>query len=184
MDRIGEAVCRDVRGRIEGEARRLKTETRATITDLEDLLDSLPVDARAAATRIFAVSTSVGRLVAPPEMNEWITKQFGSVDAVTEQTIVRVTNLVMLEGALFNEMRALRPSEVKGTDEVRQTIERSRGDPFCHPETGTPAARQVLGKAFCIALVSPSRLASSTSTRDTACSVRPVPAFATSGSRS
>ncbi|TME29131.1 MAG: hypothetical protein E6I64_01440 [Chloroflexi bacterium] len=109
------------------------------MTDLEELLDSLPVDARAAATRIFAVSTSVGRLVAPPEMNEWITKQFGSVDAVTEQTIVRVTNLVMLEGALFNEMRALRPSEVKGTDEVRQTIERSRGDPFCHPETGTPA---------------------------------------------
>src|SRR5256885_13484912 len=29
--------------------------------------------------------------------------------------------------------------EVKGVDEVRETIERSRNDPFCQPETGTPA---------------------------------------------
>src|SRR5207237_583521 len=43
------------------------------------------------------------------------------------------------EGALFNELRARGPAEVKGADEVRETIERSRGDPFCHPETGTPA---------------------------------------------
>src|SRR5438445_5341139 len=45
----------------------------------------------------------------------------------------------MLEGSLFNDLRARRPVEVKGTDEVREIIERSRNDPFCHPETGTPA---------------------------------------------
>src|SRR5438445_8011712 len=45
----------------------------------------------------------------------------------------------MLEGSLFNDLRACRPVEVKGTDEVREIIERSRNDPFCHPETGTPA---------------------------------------------
>src|SRR5207237_2386631 len=99
----------------------------------------LPPDARAAAERIFTVSTTTGRLDPPPQMREWIIKQFGSVDAVTTQRIVRVTNLVMMEGALFNDVRARRPAEVKGADEVRETIERSRGDHFCHPETGTPA---------------------------------------------
>src|SRR5207247_1067656 len=42
-------------------------------------------------------------------------------------------------GVKSTETRARRPVEVKGGDEVRATIERARGDPFCHPETGTPA---------------------------------------------
>ena len=117
----------------------MKTDVRAAIGELEELIASLPTDARAAAERIFAVTTSVGRLDPPSEMHDWITKQFGSVEAVTSQRIIRVTNLVTLEGALFNELRALRPAEVKGANEVRETIERSRGDPFDHPETGTPA---------------------------------------------
>ena len=110
-----------------------------SIVGLEDAIASLPAEARAAADRIFAVSTTTGRLDAPAEMHPWITKLFGSVDAVQEQRIVRVTNKVTFEGALFNDLRAMRPMEVKGTDEVRQTIESSRNDPFCHPETGTPA---------------------------------------------
>ena len=110
-----------------------------SIVDLEDAIASLPAEVRAAADRIFAVSTTTGRLDAPAEMHAWITKLFGSVDAVREQRIVRVTNRVTLEGALFNDLRAMRPMEVKGGDEVRATIESSRNDPFCHPETGTPS---------------------------------------------
>lgn len=110
-----------------------------SIVDLEEAVASLPADARAAAGRILTVSTTTGRLEPPPEMHEWIRKLFGSVDAVREQRIVRVTNLVTLEGALFNELRALRPMEVKGADEVRATIVSSASDPFCRPETGTPA---------------------------------------------
>ena len=110
-----------------------------TIVDLEDAIARLPPDARSAADRLLTVSTTVGRLDPPPEMHGWITKLFGSVDAVREQRIVRVTNRVTFEGALFNELRAMRPMEVKGADEVRQTIESSRNDPFDHPETGTPA---------------------------------------------
>ena len=117
----------------------MTVETRASIADLEERIVSLPPEARAAALRIFAVITSVGRLDPPPEMHPWITKQFGSVESVLAQKIVRVDNRVTFEGALFNELRAKRPAEVKGADEVRETIERSRGDPFCHPETGTPA---------------------------------------------
>jgi hypothetical protein len=110
-----------------------------TIADLEELLGRLPAESRAAASRLFRVSSTVGRLEPPPEMTSWIEKLFGSVDAVRQQRIVRVTDLVTLEGALFNEVRAHRPLEVKGTDEARRTIEEARGDPFDHPDTGTPA---------------------------------------------
>ncbi len=87
----------------------MKTDTRPSITELEDRIAALPPDARAAAERIFAVSSTVGRLDPPAEMRDWIVKQFGSVDAVMAQRIVRVTNLIMLEGALFNDLRARRP---------------------------------------------------------------------------
>ncbi len=72
-------------------------------------------------------------------MEAWITKLFGSVDAVREQRIVRVTNTVTWEGALFNDLRAMRPMEVKGADEARATIAAAANDPFDHPLTGTPA---------------------------------------------
>lgn len=117
----------------------MKTDTRPSIAELEERIAALPPEARAAADRIFSVSSTVGHLDEPAEMRDWITKHFGSVEAVRSQRIVKVTNLVMLEGALFNDLRARRPAEVKGADEVREVIERSRNDPFCHPETGTPA---------------------------------------------
>ena len=110
-----------------------------SIIDLEDAIASLPGEARAAAVRLFTVSTTTGRLEAPPEMHAWITKLFGSLDAVREQRIVRVTNTVTLEGALFNDLRAMRPMEMKGADEVRATIAVAANDPFDHPLTGTPA---------------------------------------------
>lgn len=108
------------------------------IADLEDLLARLPAEARAAAGRLLLVSTTVGRLDPPSEMAPWIEDHFGSVEAVRKQRIVRVTDLVTLEGALFNELRARRPMEVEGRDDVRRTIEEARGDPFCRPESGTP----------------------------------------------
>ena len=110
-----------------------------SIVDLEDAVAELPSEARAAATRLFTVSTTTGRLDAPPEMEAWITKLFGSLDAVREQRIVRVTNNITLEGALFNELRAMRPMEVKGAEEARATIAAAANDPFDHPLTGTPA---------------------------------------------
>ena len=109
------------------------------IADLEELLARLPAETRAAVARVYRVSTTTGRLDPPQEMTGWIEKLFGSVDAVREQRIVRVTDLVTLQGALFNELRARRPLEVKGGDEARKTIDEARGDPFDRPETGTPA---------------------------------------------
>ena len=91
------------------------------------------------ADRLFTVSTTTGHLDPPPQMEAWITKFFGSVEAVRTQRIVRVTNNITLEGALFNDLRAMRPMEVKGADEVRAIIASSANDPFDKPLEGTPA---------------------------------------------
>ena len=79
----------------------------SSIVELEELIARLTGEARGAARRIFKVTTTTGTLIAPAEMEGWITKLFGSLDAVRSQRIVRVTNLVTLEGALFNELREL-----------------------------------------------------------------------------
>ena len=112
-----------------------------SIVELEERIAALPPEARAAAERIYAVSSTTGTLVAPDEMRPWIEKLFGSVDAVSAQRIVRVTDRVTLEGALFNELRARRPMSVpeQSGAEVAETIRSTDKDPFCHPETGTPA---------------------------------------------
>ena len=112
-----------------------------SIAELEERVAGLPPEARAAAERIYAISSTTGTLVAPDEMRPWIEKLFGSLEAVTSQRIVRVTDRVTLEGALFNDLRARRPMSVpeKSGAEVAETIRTTESDPFCHPETGTPA---------------------------------------------
>ena len=112
-----------------------------SIVALEERLAALPVDARGAAARIYDVRTATGRLVPPEAMLPWIEKQFGSVDAVREQRIVRVTDRVLLEGALFNELRSRRPIAVpaQSAADVAATIAASAPDPFCDVLAGTPA---------------------------------------------
>jgi hypothetical protein len=109
------------------------------ITDLPDLIEALPPDDRALADRIFDVSATTGRLDPPEAMQTWIEKSFGSVDAVREQRIVKVTNRVTLEGTLFNGLRASRPLDTGVSVDLEREIEATAGDPFCRPEEGTPA---------------------------------------------
>jgi hypothetical protein len=76
----------------------------------------------------------------PPELHEWLAETFGSVEAVRRQTIVKVTNPTTLDATIFAPMRARRPVDGRSAShgleaEIASTI----GDPFCHPETGTPA---------------------------------------------
>ncbi|MGE5599694.1 MAG: hypothetical protein ACM3XS_09975 [Bacteroidota bacterium] len=109
-----------------------------SITDLPETIARLTPEERAVFGRLFHVSATVGTLAVPPEMRDWLVKFFGSVEAVIRQRIVKVTNLVTMEGALYNELRANRPMEARGGEEVRKVIAESLGEPFCHPETGTP----------------------------------------------
>ncbi|MBI2845958.1 MAG: hypothetical protein HYX86_05370 [Chloroflexi bacterium] len=109
-----------------------------TITNLPNLLETLPSE-KELFSRIFSLAASRGYLEAPLEMHPWIEKHFGSVGAVREQNILKVTNLITGEGALFNELRSRRPMEAPDSGNLREIIEKSRGCPFCTPLTGTPA---------------------------------------------
>ncbi len=109
------------------------------ITQLPTLIENLPERERTLANRIFDVSASTGRLVAPEGMRAWIENSFGSVEAVAEQKIVRVTNKITLEGTLFNSLRASRPLDTEVDADLEEETSRTKNDPFCDPETGTPA---------------------------------------------
>jgi hypothetical protein len=109
------------------------------ITDLPELIKALPPDERDLAERIFEVSATTGRLDPPEAMHAWIEKSFGSVDAVREQCIVKVTNRVTLEGTIFNGLRASRPLDTGVSVDLEREIEATVGDPFCRPQEGTPA---------------------------------------------
>jgi hypothetical protein len=109
-----------------------------SITRLGELVAALPQADRERFERIFLVNTSVGRLEPTAAMVEWIERQFGSVDAVREQQVVRVTNLVTLEGSLFNPLRSRRPMAIGKREELLAIIEGERGGPFCRPLESTP----------------------------------------------
>jgi hypothetical protein len=112
----------------------------ACITNLDVRVAALPEEARRRFERIFHLSVTTGELVPPESMHTWIARHFGSVDAVRRQCIVKVTNKVTLEGALFNDLRANRPIEApSGGDDLEETIRSTAGGSFCDPEKGTPA---------------------------------------------
>jgi hypothetical protein len=110
-----------------------------SIADLPALIEGLPPADRALAERILNTSATTGRLDPPEVMRPWIEKSFGSVDAVTEQRIVKVTNRITLEGTLFNELRASRPLDTGVSLDLDREIAATEGDPFCRPVEGTPA---------------------------------------------
>jgi len=109
------------------------------IAYLNELVAAMPTTARSIFDRIFHVSTTVGQLDPPETMRQWIEGYFGSVEAVKSQRIVKITNLVTMEGSLFNELRASRPMEVKQSSDLQKIITDNLGDPFCKPLEGTPA---------------------------------------------
>jgi hypothetical protein len=113
--------------------------TKPSITDLEEMVDLLPAEEKELFQRIYAVTTTVGELCTPPPMQPWVKQQFGSVDAVTRQKIVKVTNTVTDEGALFNRLRNYRPIEATEEKSVEdQLCEASQKDSFRSPEENTP----------------------------------------------
>ena len=122
-----------------------------TISQLKELVQALPTIEQERFARVFKVTTTIGELNPPPSMHDWITRYFGSVEAVQKQRIVNVMNLITVEGALFNELRASRPMETQAPSDLDDIINRNLGDPFCQPLEGTP--EDVFGRvkgAHCI----------------------------------
>jgi hypothetical protein len=121
-----------------------------TLKDLPSLVDRLSARDRARFARLFQVATAPARLVLPPNMRGWVQEAFGSAEAVEEQLVLRVTNLATGEEALFNPLRAARPSEVHldayGLADLAALLETDRSDPFCRPLEHTP--EDVFGRVY------------------------------------
>jgi hypothetical protein len=109
------------------------------ITELPDLVAALPPEERSLVERLFEIEAVTGHLAVPDEMRGWVERSFGSVEAVEEQQIVRVTNRITLEGTLFNGLRNIRPLDTRVNTYLDREIEETEGDPFCNPQTETPA---------------------------------------------
>ncbi len=109
------------------------------IADLDILVESLPPQERNLFGRLFHLSTTLGALLPPETMYPWINDHFGSVEMVATQKIVKLTNLITFEGALFNRLRASRPIEAKSKLTLEaQLIDVAKNDPLRHPLTDTP----------------------------------------------
>jgi hypothetical protein len=115
------------------------TDALPNIFGLADIVFSLPDERQARFGRIFHLSSTVGQVVPPETMRAWITERFGTVETVEEQYIIKVTNLVTMEGALFNELRTQRPTADSSPGQVAEIAQSEPGDPFFSPETLTPA---------------------------------------------
>ncbi len=79
------------------------------ITELPALIAALPAERRARFERIFDADLVQGECRIPASMRGWTLARFGSLADVERQQIVRVTNRVTWEGAIFNPLRTRRP---------------------------------------------------------------------------
>ena len=103
-------------------------------------LDELTQDQREIFDRIYQVWETHGQLVPPQEMISWIQSTFGDIDAVTNQSFLKITNKITYEGSIFNELRTKRP--IVGDANIAQVFEEinlATNTPFANPLIGTPA---------------------------------------------
>jgi hypothetical protein len=110
-----------------------------SIVDIDKIVSALDEEDREAFYRLFQVAVSVGHLVPPPHMHRWIERYFGSLEAVLNQKVVKITNQLTLESTLFNELRAKRPLEARIPAQLAEEIAKTAPDPFCEPDLNTPA---------------------------------------------
>ncbi|MEK9659440.1 MAG: hypothetical protein VW450_05810 [Chloroflexota bacterium] len=112
-----------------------------SITQLAALIEALPAAEEARARRLFAVQESEAHMRLTPPMRGWAERTFGPAEALERQSVVRVSNLVTGEGALFNSLRARRPLQTgrtsgwTGGDAVARALE---DDPWADPLAATP----------------------------------------------
>jgi hypothetical protein len=112
---------------------------------IETILDrvaALPEPLRRIFGELFYVNVVTGHAIPPPPMEEWVVQQFGAVAAVREQTIVKLANRLTLESALFNGLRARRPTHAGGDDTALEAWiarELAEHDIFRDPERDTTA---------------------------------------------
>ena len=116
-----------------------RIQVKPTIADIDLLVYHLSPEEREILERIFHIRKVTGCLEHPETMHPWLQKQFGSIEAITCQDVVKITNLVTWEGSLFNRLRASRPIDVKARLGVEAlVIDEQPDDPLNEPRKHTP----------------------------------------------
>jgi hypothetical protein len=122
------------------------------IVNLGELVEALPPKKRERFSRIYTISTEIGRMKLPPGLEPWVEKQFGSLDRVLNQKIIRLTNRVTGEESFFNELRTARPVEAKVKESLQDEMATaSQNDIFRSPAQDT--AEDIFGRVkgkFCV----------------------------------
>ena len=110
------------------------------ILDLPERIARLSGTARERADRLLDAVLIEGRTVPPATLEPWLRDTFGSVEAVRQQRLMRITNLATLDSAIIATLRSRRPVD-GGPDgrDLASEIAATEGDPFCDPEKQTPA---------------------------------------------
>src|SRR5687768_10164989 len=81
------------------------------IETIQARIANLPEQRRQLFAQMFDVDVATGHALPPPQMEPWVIQQFGALNDVREQIIVKIINRLTLESALFNPLRARRPTE-------------------------------------------------------------------------
>jgi hypothetical protein len=137
---IGIAPLRTVDSGADEQRTRVGAGSLTTLIELPARLEALTGAARDRAERLLHVRLVKGATVPPPQLEPWLAETFGSVEAVRDQTIVKVSNPFTLDATLFAPLRARRPIDgPSAARDLAAEIAATTGDPFCHPETGTPS---------------------------------------------
>lgn len=112
---------------------------RYSVIELDGLLASLSMPDRELVERIYDIYTVQGELRPPPSMNGWIMQQFGTLEGVLKQKMIKIFNRITHEGAIYNALRAKRPLESRDRLRIEaQIIDASRLDPLDKPLQDTP----------------------------------------------
>lgn len=113
------------------------------IENLAEVVSSLPDREQEMFRQVYTVTVSAGEQIIPQSMQPWVRQQFGSVEAVSRQTIVKVTNLITGEETIFNPLRASRPIEAQDKEAI--DVER-QGDRDLFSDTGQNTPEDIFGR--------------------------------------
>jgi hypothetical protein len=116
--------------------------TNTLLETIQTRIANLPEPERQLFAQLFDVDVTTGHALPPPEMERWVMRQFGALEPVREQTIVKIVNRLTLDSALFNPLRARRPTQPGGGDlALEEWIARelAEQDIFRDPERDTTA---------------------------------------------
>jgi len=123
-------------------AKRTHQKPKTLIETIQARVANLPQQRRELFGQLFAVDVAVGNALPPREMEAWVIQQFGALELVREQTIVKIVNRLTLESALFNPLRARRPTKPGAGDQALEgwiARELAEHDIFRDPERDTTA---------------------------------------------